>query len=52
MGKDFVSELENEGIWGEFNEFAENMNDIAGYNGYYHLEKKGNKIVDSLNSKI
>ena len=49
MGKDFVSELENEGIWGEFNEFAENMNDIAGYNGYYRLVKQGNKIVNALN---
>ena len=50
MGKDFVSELENEGIWGEFNEFAENMNDIAFYKEYYHLEKQDNKIVNTLNS--
>lgn len=52
MGKNFVSDLENGGVWSEFEEFAANMNDIAGYKGYYHLEKKGNKIVDSLNSKI
>ena len=52
MGKDFVSELENEGIWGEFREFAENMNDIAGYNGYYRLEKQGNKIINTLNQNI
>ena len=31
------------------NEFAENMNDIAGYNGYYRLVKQGNKIVNALN---
>ena len=52
MGKNFVSDLENGGVWSEFEEFAANMNDIAGYKGYYHLEKKGNNIVDSLNSKI
>ena len=50
MGKDFVSELENEGIWGEFKEFANNMNDIAFYKDYYHLEKQDNKIVNTLNS--
>ena len=49
MGEDFVSELENEGIWGEFNEFANNMNDIAFYKEYYHLEKQGNEIVNTLN---
>ena len=45
MGKDFVSDLENRGVWSEFEEFAENMNDIAGYKGYYHLEKQGNEIT-------
>ena len=50
MGENFVSELENEGIWGEFKEFANNMNDIAFYKEYYHLEKQENKIINTLNS--
>lgn len=52
MGKDFVSDLENGGVWSEFEEFAENMNDIAGYKGYYHLKKQGKIIINTLNKKI
>ena len=44
MEEDFVSDFSCGGMWIGFKELAKEMKDIAEYNGYYRLERKGKLI--------